>query len=366
MDQKKPSFEDIQRAFAVTNLEPEIPEAMLMAFAAGTASEVECEIIESMIEVDPSLGELIETIREELVAVKEPLPSPVTAQVEQKKANWLSTWFWLPNAVIAVGACVLLGIVYVDRSHLLQDLRTKDKQVAISVESERKKVEALQAQVEAAMHQLGSSESDKQHLVADLERAKSELARMKSMQANQSTTSGGVESLVAHAITSGISMPSWITSMNISRGASDLPATMNPQSTAVLLPVQLTWSGSGEGIYQVEIAENGVRIWTQAVSEMKSSPPDGLLKPGHIYQWRLALGVKRGNWTDFRVCSDAEAFRAKETAMDKHLGPLEKGVVFASLGLVTQAKAQFKALRSTHPALADRLIEQLEKAREQP
>ena len=366
MDQKKPSLEDIQRAFAVTNLEPEIPEAMLTAYAAGHATDVEREIIESMIELDPSLGELVETIREELSAARNPLPSPVKVTDSPKRANRLATWFWLPNAVVAVGACVLLGIVYVDRSHLLQDQRTKDKQVAMSTESERKKVEALQAQIDAAMHQLGSSESDKRHLVADLEKAKSELARVKSMQANQATPPGGVESLVAHAITSGISMPSWISSVNISRGSGDLPATMNPQRTAVLLPVQLTWSGTGEGIYQVEVAENGLRIWTQAVSEMKATPPIGLLKPGHIYQWRIALGVKRGNWTDFRVSSDKEARRAKETAKDKQLGPLEKGVIFASLGLVTQAEAQFQNLRTTHPALADRLTKQIEKAQDLP
>ena len=361
MDPMKPNLDDLQRAFAVTSLEPEIPEETLIAYASGRATDLEKELVETMLEVDPTLAEVVATIREELARVNEPLPARPSASPEPKKTRWWRAWF--PGAV-ALAACgaLVFGLVGYDRA--LQEERSKDRRLASEIEANQERVADLQRSIEALGQRLSSAGTDKQRLVAELEQARNTLKRELASQRRPSEIPSSVESLVARALTRGLPMPPPVADLSVSRGEADLPVSRSPNRTSVRLPVRLTWSDAHQPEYQVEITKDGATIWRAKVTRPAANPPSSLLNPGVVYSWRVESGDKHSLDAVFRVCSRKEEIQASRVAEDRTLGPLEKGVVFASLGLVPEAKAQFELLRASHPALAERLTKEIENAQE--
>jgi len=364
MDQKKPSLEEIQRAFAVTSLEPEISEETLSAYASGQATAIERELVETMLEVDPSLSSVIAAIREELATVNEPLVSDVRAVPGAKRSGWLSQWLPVSSTLVAVGACCLLALAYLDRTRLVQEVNTKGQAVAFASEENRKKVKSLQQEIDLMQKQVGSNKADQQKLVAQLEQSREELKRLREAHPTLPSTLDGVKSMVAQAIAKGLAIPGSIAAISINRGTPDLHVSTTPDRTAVRLPVKLSWSGGEQSDYHVAIMlEDGTRVWDARVSGSSATPPDGILKPGVVYTWLVASGAKRGPKSVFRTLNDSDAKRAKAIDKDLRLGTLDKGVMYAGLGLVTDAEAQFKQLRAGDSKLADRLTQQLENSR---
>ena len=363
MESKKPNLDDLQRAFSVTTLEPEISEALLIAYASGKASDVDRDLVETMLDVDPGLSDLISAIQEELAHIDEPLPSPIRALSPSQKSGWLQRWFGIGSSVVALGALGLLLLAFLERGRLLQDVRSKDLQVASAFDTNRKNVQSLQQKIDSMEHELKSSKTDKQKLLAQLDQTRTLLKTELAARSREAVTPDGVESMVAHALTRGLSMPASLFDISTTRGPSDLRVTMSPDRTSVRLPVKLSWSGPREGDFRVEIVQAETPVWKTRATESDATPPNGLLKPGVVYSWRVASGTKRGPWAAFRTCTEVETNRANRIDRDSQLGPLEKGVVYAAIGLAPDAEAQFKLLRASHPSLADRLTKQLEQFR---
>jgi hypothetical protein len=211
--------------------------------------------------------------------------------------------------------------------------------------------------------ELGSSEQDKRQLTARLDNTRNQLNRVLDERTKLTESESGVESLVAHAITKGLSMPASIAAMTLSRGPVDLPLTMTPDRTSARFPVHLKWSGQAVTDYQVEITQDGKPVWKTRVEQPEVMLAVDVLKHGNVYEWRVASGSKHGPWAGFRVSTVAESLRASKIDKDRNLGPLEKGVAYAALGLVPEAQSQFKLLRASHPSLANRLSQELEKIR---
>jgi len=364
MDQKKPSIEDIQRAFSVTHLEPDISEDTLFAYAAGRATNVETDLVETMLSVDPSLNEAISAIREELALVKEPLPAVARAEPKAKKAGWLPTWLSTAGTVFAFGACGLLALVFIDSGRQQRELLIKNKQVAVALEGSRNKVQLLQQEIASMDRKLKLAGSNKAQVLAQLEKTQKQINQEIADQAKLISTPTGIESLVGHAIEKGFSLPPSLAAVETLRGPpADLIVTMSPSQTSVRMPVKLSWSGAASGGFNVELLQDGDRIWSGRVDQPQAMPPAGTLKPGAVYAWQILAGSKRSPMASFRICTESESKRASEIDKDRTLGPLEKGVVYAAMGLVSDAEAQFKLLRNSDPALANRLTKQLEQLR---
>lgn len=363
MDPRKPSLEDLQRAFAVTSLEPEIPDETLIAYAAGRATDIERDLVETMLEADPSLSHTIATIREELATVASPLPTFARVAEQPKRSSWIPRWLSIGSALVAVGSCCVLAVLTVDRSRLIQDADAKNREAAVALDASRKSLHALQEKFVAMEKQVGASETAKQQVLAELSEAHRSFERMQQENMRSTEKPGGVDSMVARVLTHGLSIPASIAAISISipneRGPVDLDVAMIPNQTSVLPPVKLSWSGAPAADYGVEITQDGRRIWNARLSQSSTTVPSGLLKPGNVYAWQVTVGSKRSRLAGFRTCTEGETLRANRIERDKGMGPLEKGVLYAAMGLVSDARVQFKLLHAGDSALADRLTKEL-------
>jgi hypothetical protein len=96
------------------------------------------------------------------------------------------------------------------------------------------------------------------------------------------------------------------------------------------------------------------------------------LSPGTVYEW--SVSAQRGSTrlnsplVKFSILSEAER-REIDTARHKYAGrPLTLGVLYARMGMLTAAEAQFRSIQETDPnrSLAQRWLREIEALQSQP
>lgn len=364
----------VRRAFGATSLEPEITDDMLLRFAKGQSDDVESEIIQAVIALQPELGEAILALRKDL---ESPVPavsgrSPLSRLLTSVRARWAIEGLAL--AAVAIG----IGVIAFGAGSKEGDPRVAHLQGAVAdLVKEKASLEDL---MRAATEQSSALRRRLDQSAQDLAKAK---AAAQQAAHPPKTSIAGTEFVaigdewakilprqgaVAQALQGRVDVDPRLRDLprTGSRGPTSITLVAPDRTAVASVTPTLSWKGKGAGSV-VRVYQAGHRIYQSApVSSDRLPLPAKILEPGRAYEWDVVAGSGKSPRSAFRVLSLKEADVAEAVRRDPTLSPIERGARFAELGLLDEARAEFELVRKENPTLGGRLLEDLSKRRMAP
>jgi len=364
-------FDRLSSPFESDDLDGDI----LQAYVEGRATEDERRMIDAMIEVDPSLKETIQLVRDELElaetwsppAGKPDVVVPVRPGLVEALRNLFarSTFRMAFQAVLTVGitACLMLLMVHPQPSGVPKVVRpgTDNRALLAQVEEASRQKDATIADLRKQLNQKdGSPNRTPSKLGGGLRAVAKERARTIWL-----APSGRVAMDVplnnpwSSAFSGAVRIRNYPEG-DIERGGAGIDLQGKP-NLAFVLPdhVTLSWrppNGSKHATYHITVESDKGRELSYATSETDFPLPIRL-NPGAEYRWKVAVGdgpdAPVSLSASFRTLTESETKKAGKILANSRLGPFERAEELAGIGLREEAEREFNRVEWQDKASRD-------------
>lgn len=383
---------------------PFIEYEALEAYVEGRAGDIDREVIESMLELDPVLADMIASMREVRAEAEMGGLTRVTPEPAMGLAQRLRQLLARPAYRYTLELGLAAGVAFVVMQSLTPAGAPSSASSVQELQSVRARVAALQDEVtrmrasSVDKNQLNEAERQLQLTKAELQSEREKLDRTLVAQRDRAITRlndgrGEVSIINGHAvrelsedarralvagslaIDDSLAKPG----MRIQSMGSEEGGLVYPVLTAVpdARPT-LRWKPlPSADAYQVFVVDGEKPLAVgETQGESKLRVPAGRLQPGKTYRWfvladkageKQAIDSRKsvGGW--FRVLSTAEARELAVQTKRAEGSSLALGVAYAKYGLLDEAQAQLDRFAKLNPKseIPRRLLAELAKKREQ-